>query len=456
MSFVDELKRRNVVRVGLAYLVISWVIAQIAEFAFENFGAPEWVLKSVVMLLLLGLPIVLIFAWAFELTPEGIKLEKHVERGDSITAQTGRRIDFLIIGVLIVAVGFLVFDKIAGEDADNAGREVAQTIAVLPFVNMSDEPDYFTDGLTEEILNLLTKNRDLKVVGRTSSFAFKGQNDDLRTIGDALGVTRVLEGSVRRSGDRLRVTAQLVNVEDGFHIWSETYDRTLADVFDIQDEVAAAITLALELHLTPAARRLTNNPDAYALYLKALALSGLESVDDIATGINALERATALDPHFAKAFELLAMYHWMSAGWTVDAAVGQRRVFAAATRALGIDSSLAGAKSLAQTSDPNNWSWILEIEALEELLKSDRSVRALDTHGYDLNVTGYFREAEALYREITHLDPLSGAAWWRLGDTLSAQGKLANAYEAWEKAARLGNFLANLRMGPRPLPLVLA
>jgi len=243
MSFVGELKRRNVVRVGIAYVVIGWVLAQIAEFAFDNFGAPDWVLKSFVVFLLLGLPIVLIFAWAFEVTPEGIKREKDVDRSDSITPRTGRKIDYLIIGVLIVAVAILGFDKLTGRSADTSASNETQLIAVLPFVNMSGDEDYFADGLTEELLNLLAKNLDLKVAGRTSSFAFKGQNDDLRAIGNALGVAKVLEGSVRRSGERLRVTAQLINVEDGFHIWSETYDRKLADVFDIQDEVAGDVPL---------------------------------------------------------------------------------------------------------------------------------------------------------------------------------------------------------------------
>jgi hypothetical protein len=201
MSFIAELKRRNVVRVGIAYGVIGWVLAQIAEFAFDNFGAPDWVLKSFVALLLLGLPVALIFAWAFEMTPEGLKRERDVNRSQSITAQTGRKLNTLIISVLIIAVGILVWDKFTG---GQAGKEIAataeQSIAVLPFTNMSDDSDHFADGLTEELLNLLAQNRDLKVAGRTSSFAFKGRNEDLREIGDALGVSKVLEGSVRRSG----------------------------------------------------------------------------------------------------------------------------------------------------------------------------------------------------------------------------------------------------------------
>jgi adenylate cyclase len=446
MSFFQELKRRNVVRVGIAYLVIGWVLAQVAEFAFENFGAPSWILKTFVTLLLLGFPVAVIFAWAFELTPEGIKLERDVVREESITSHTGRGIDFLIIGVLVIAVGLLVYERMAGTKPAAVEASAAQTIAVLPFVNMSDDSDHFADGLTEELLNLLAKNGELKVAGRTSSFAFKGQNDDLRGIGEALGVAKVLEGSVRRSGDRLRVTAQLINVEDGFHIWSETYDRTLADIFDIQDEVATAITQALEIHLTPSAKRLTTNPDAYALYLEALSLANLEHEEDIPKGISLLQRATRLDPNFAKAYELLAMFHWMSGGWMVEAAVGQKNVYAAATKALAIDPTLAAAASFAETSRPEGWSWIGELGALAKLVAVDRSVRPLDTYGYDLNASGYFGDAEEIYREILDLDPLSGNAWWRLGDALSAQGKDKAALEAWQKAADLGNMEGGYRL----------
>ena len=169
---LGKLKRRNVVRVGIAYVVISWVLAQIAEFAFDNFGAPDWVLKSFVVFLLLGLPIALLFAWAFEVTPEGIKREKHVDRSQSITSRTGRKIDSLIIAVLVVAVGMLTINRLDSDEPIPQATGIEQSIAVLPFVNMSDDNDYFADGLTEELLNLLAKNQDLKVAGRTSSFAF--------------------------------------------------------------------------------------------------------------------------------------------------------------------------------------------------------------------------------------------------------------------------------------------
>jgi TolB-like protein len=258
MSLFAELKRRNVVRVGAAYAIIGWVVAQIAEFAFENFGAPDWVLKTVVVLLLLGLPVVLTFAWAFELTPEGVKREKDVDRTESITPQTGHKLDRTIIIVLAIALTWFAWDKFSGSNhevpsaqpavvavtdvdesidasTDNPALEIVKTtltdksVAVLPFVAMSSGPDdeYFADGLTEEILNSLAQLPELLVTARTSAFSFKGKDIPIPEIATALGVQHVVEGSVRRSGERLRVTAQLIRANDGFHLWSENYDSQL-------------------------------------------------------------------------------------------------------------------------------------------------------------------------------------------------------------------------------------
>jgi len=269
MSLFTELKRRNVIRVGIAYAVVAWVIAQVAEFAFENFGAPDWVLKSVVVMLLLGLPLALFFAWAFELTPDGIKREREVDRSQSIVAQTGRKLDRAIIVVLVVALGWFAWDKffVAGSPgtesqiaADLASTEQAtkppelpfeKSVAVLPFVAMSRGPDdeYFADGLTEEILNSLAQLPELLVTARTSAFSFKGQEVPIQEIAAALGVRHVVEGSVRRSGERLRVTAQLIRADDGFHLWSENYDSSSTDAIAVQENIAEKIAAALDVVL---------------------------------------------------------------------------------------------------------------------------------------------------------------------------------------------------------------
>ena len=339
MSFIDELKRRNVFRVAVAYLVTAWVLLQVADIGVEHIAAPDWLIQAIMLVLVLGFPVALIFAWAFELTPDGIKKEKDVDRTQSITHRTGRKLDFTIIGILVVAVVFLLIDRFSGSDrsmgsenhfqesaqaesttlAENgsltpdesamtAPAEKAKSVAVLPFVNMSSDPEqeYFSDGISEEILNALAKVKELKVAGRTSSFAFKGQNQDLRQIGDTLGVENILEGSVRRSGSTVRLTAQLIQVEDGFHLWSETYDRELTDVFAIQDEIAGAILEQLKAQLLDdeqiavTARRADSG--AYDLYLLAKQRIYERTRPTLEFAAETLDRAIAIDPDYAPAY----------------------------------------------------------------------------------------------------------------------------------------------------------
>ena len=279
MSFIAELNRRSVFRVGAAYGIVAWLLVEVASVVLPTFEAPEWVMKVFTFLVILGFPLALNLAWAFELTPEGIKRETAVDSAESITHQTGRKLDFMIIGLLAVAVVYFAVDKFALEAEPERAEVTAEqvpvaeriagerSIAVLPFVNMSSDPEqeYFSDGLSEEILNLLAKIHDLKVIGRTSSFAFKGKNEDLRSIGQSLGVNTVLEGSVRKSGERVRVTAQLIDVSDGAHIWSETYDRTMTDIFAVQDDVGSAIIDALHIHVGKTPTRATPTENAGSL-----------------------------------------------------------------------------------------------------------------------------------------------------------------------------------------------
>jgi TolB-like protein len=296
MSLFSELKRRNVVRVVIAYAVVGWVIAQIAEFAFENFGAPDWVLKTVVVLLLLGLPLALFFAWAFEVTPDGVKREKDVDRSQSITTQTGRKLDRAIIGVLVVALAWFAWDKFSdtaepmpvseprAEAATNSDLPVSspselanKSVAVLPFVAMSSGADdeYFADGLTEEILNSLAQLPELLVTARTSAFSFKGQDIPIQEIAAVLGVKHIVEGSVRRSGERLRVTAQLIRAADGFHLWSENYDSSSTDTIAVQENIAEQIAAAMDIVLDEQKREAMRQAglrdvEAFTLYQKGL------------------------------------------------------------------------------------------------------------------------------------------------------------------------------------------
>jgi TolB-like protein len=284
MSFFDELKRRNVVRVAIVYVITAWLVLQMADVVLNNIEAPGWVFQVIMLVLGLSLPIVLVFAWAFEMTPEGLKRERDVDRGQSITHHTSRKLDFAIIAVLVLALGYFAYDKFVlqptGGDAPSAaGDDTAKrdeptaagapqqanvqgpaekSIAVIPFVNLSSDPEqeYFSDGISEELLNVLAQLPGLRVAARTSSFQFKGKSLDISQIADTLNVAHILEGSVRKSGTKLRITAQLIKADDGFHIWSKTYDREMTDIFTIQDEIAGAISEALKVQLELAISRL--------------------------------------------------------------------------------------------------------------------------------------------------------------------------------------------------------
>ena len=344
MSFFGELQRRNVVRVGLAYVVSSWLLAQVAEFAFENFGAPEWVLKSFVVVLMLGLPIALLFAWAFELTPEGIKLEKDVDRSQSITGETGRRLDYMILAGVAIVVLVVIADYFTDSDSNIVATDAAQSaaayvtptapeksIAVLPFVAMSASPDdeFFADGLSEELLNVLTRIDELKVAGRTSSFYYKGRNEDLRAIGEALGVAHILEGSVRRDGNQIRVTAQLVKTDDGFHLWSQTYERSDGNTFAIQDEISSNVASALEaeiLGVTKSADAVqATSVEAQNLYLVAQAAMARRTLAGVRRARDLYAQASRLDPqnpaYFAGYAHAVAIQYWNHRDITADEAI---------------------------------------------------------------------------------------------------------------------------------------
>ena len=317
MTIFSELSRRNVIRVGIAYAIASWVLLQIVDVVVPILELPEWAPKLIFVILAIGLVPALLFAWAFELTPDGIKKESEIDRSQSVVSETGRKLNFIIIATLVVAVALLLVEREAGQSDPtetvavedlSIAEEEEKSIAVLPFVNMSSdsEQEYFSDGITEEILNSLASVTELKVAGRTSSFAFKGQNDDLRRIGEALGVSHILEGSVRKAGAEVRITAQLIQVDNGFHLWSETYDRELTDVFAIQDEIANEILKQLRSKLLDedvavvSAKR--TDPEVYALYLRAKQRIYSRMGSEIETAVRELDQAIQLDSEYAPAF----------------------------------------------------------------------------------------------------------------------------------------------------------
>ena len=339
MALIAELKRRNVFRVGTAYGIVAWLLIEVASVLLPTFEAPVWVMKAFSSLVILGFPLALIVAWAFELTPEGIKWETAVDPGESITHLTGRKLDFAIIGLLAVALIFVVLDnyilkaepeltEVAAEQA-LAAEVVARekTIAVLPFANMSGDPEqeFFSDGISEELLNTLTAIEGLRVVGRTSSFSFKGKGLDLRTIGEKLGVANILEGSVRQSGGRIRITAQLVSAADGFHLWSNSYDRELADIFETQEEIAGEIARALQVELgfrvaQSVARRTTDNMAAYTWTLRGADLYSRSDVTNVKKARTFFNKAIDLDPEYVPAYVGHARASLELIGWGIGPA----------------------------------------------------------------------------------------------------------------------------------------
>jgi TolB-like protein len=310
VQFFSELKRRNVLRMAVLYVVASWLVMQVAEVIIGLANLPEWLGPAILAVLAIGFPIALIFSWFYELTPEGLALDKDVETDESITRVSGRRVDFIIIAMLCSALLLFAYDKWWPDGP------MEQSIAVLAFENRSGDPEqeYFSDGISEDILTLLARIEPLKVIARTSSFSFKGKDVDIATIAAQLKVRHVLEGSVRRAGDRLRVTAQLIDATDSTQVWSQTYDRDLGDIFAVQDEIAAAITDALEvqLALVDGAPMLPHvikaaNVEAYDAYLKGRALFRSRGADNIEAAVGEFERALRLDADFAPAHAQLAI-----------------------------------------------------------------------------------------------------------------------------------------------------
>jgi TolB-like protein/Tfp pilus assembly protein PilF len=303
MRMMAELRRRNVLRMAVLYAVVFWLIVQVADVMIGLAKLPDWIGTTILWLLVVGFPIALIFSWFYELTPEGISREKDVEPGDSITHATGRRLDFIVISLLCAAVILFAYDKWW------IGPPPEKSIAVLAFENMSGDPDqeFFSDGISEELLNQLAKIPELRVTSRSSAFSFKGKDFKIADVGRELNVSNVLEGSVRKAGNMVRITAQLIRVDGDVHLWSETYDRSLDNIFAIQDEIASEVVTKLKITLlghAPDARK--TDPQAYALYLQGrhLRRQTVAGAYDKAQAL--LQQALEIDPDYAEAWAELA------------------------------------------------------------------------------------------------------------------------------------------------------
>ncbi|MDH3620695.1 MAG: tetratricopeptide repeat protein [Gammaproteobacteria bacterium] len=317
MPLLAELRRRNVIRVAAGYLVVGWLLTEVLTTILPEIGAPGWTSRAVILIFAFGFIPAVVLSWFFEITPDGIKREHEVDREQPGTNRVARRVDQVTIAtaiVLIIVIG-LFSARYTADDPSAIDLGISATsIAVLPFDNMSGDKDneYFSDGLTETILHMLAQVPDLQVAARTSSFAFKGQNMSIRDIAAALEVAHVLEGSVQRAGDQIRVTAQLIRASDGIHIWSKNFDRTFNDVFKIQDEIAMEVGSALSASLLGTdpqnrpASITTEDFDAYELYLQARKERATYSYAGLLAAEDLLKGALLIDPDFIEAKSELA------------------------------------------------------------------------------------------------------------------------------------------------------
>jgi len=457
LSLFNELKRRNVFRVAIAYVVVAWLVTQVLQLVFESFGTPDWVMKTVLVLMAMGLVFALFFAWAFELTPEGLKREHEVDRSQSITGETGKKLNFTIMVVMALALAYFAYDKfvLSGEREAALAEAASQTVtsqvvaappsepdksvAVLPFVDMSPGQDqaYFTDGLTENLLNALAQLSDLKVAGRTSSFAFKGRNEDLRSIGEQLGVANLLEGSVQKSGERVRITAQLVSAGNGYHLWSQTYDRTLEDIFAVQDEIAGEVAKAMKVALlgqqgdTVPAPVSKNASAAYNDYLKGLYESNRGNMESNERAIGYFRRALDEDPNLALAWAGLAVsVNYVTGFGDRDFTAGFEEARASALRALEIDPDLPeGLLALANIQIAYDWDWAAAETSL---------TRALELRPGDTEIRGQMALLKAIrgkrdesfneYQLVVEQDPLDLQAQMKLATALGNRGRFDEAF----------------------------
>lgn len=474
MSFFNELKRRNVFKVAAAYLIVGWLVMQVTDTFAPALRLPEWFPSAVAFLLLLGLPVAVFFAWAFELTPDGIRRESEVESGQSVKIHDTRKLDRMIIVALLAVVVVLMLDRFLPGQANPEAITTADTsvetpsqepttqtvdpgneqsaptpsteddslesnsIAVLPFVNMSDDAgnEYFSDGLSEELLNLLVKIPELQVAARTSSFSFKGKDIKIPQIAQELSVIYVLEGSVRKAGNHVRITAQLIKADDGFHLWSETYDRDLDDIFVVQDEIASKVVAALRITLMgeiPESRQ--TDPEVYSLVLQGRYFDNLKGQEDLENAISAYEQALAIDPDYVPAWIGLsvAYQNQRKYGWRTE-----EQAFAlsmeATEKALAIDRSTAAAWASLAYLKKHQLDWAGAKAAIDKAsaLEPNNSF-VLGTSASLAGNLGQLETSIELFERIVKLNPLSLSSLRALGIRYSDAGRFDEAIETFNR-----------------------
>jgi adenylate cyclase len=473
-NFFTELKRRNVIRFAGLYLVGAWLLIQVASTVLPMFGAPDWLPRSIVSLLAIGFIPALIFSWVFELTPQGLKRDEDVRPEESIAPQTARRMNRMIIAVLLLALGYFVFDKfvltprreaalVAVRPSEPKSAADAKSVAVLAFANLSDDKgsEYFSDGISEELLTVLQKIPGLHVAARTSAFSFKGKNATAQEIGQKLGVAHLVEGSVRKAGDVVRIAARLTQANTGEQLWSENYTRNLKDVFGVQTELAQTIVGQLSGQLTsgtadPAAKATiqaevraaerggTKNVDAHQHYLQGRFYSNRNSEKSADEALAEYQRAVELDPSFALAWAGLAQTHiWHCQFSTEGGQTGFDSQLAKArectARALALEPNLPealGARASLQLYFDFDWKGAAEtLRTARALAPADPSL--LITAGNLADAKGDTARGRALYREAVALDPVNPLARSNLAFNLAITRNFDEAEAEYGRVAEL-------------------
>ncbi len=481
MSLLAELKRRNVIRMAGLYLVGAWLITQVADTVLPMFGAPDWVPRTIVIVLAIGFIPAIAFAWIFELTPDGIKRDEEVPPEKSIAPQTAQRMNRMIIAVLMLALVYFGFDKfvlsprrapvaVIADSTETASTATStsptaaavsdNSIAVLPFVDMSQgrDQEYFSDGLSEELLNQLAQIPQLRVIARTSSFSFKGKEANVAEIARVLKVGHVLEGSVRKSGGTLRITAQLIRTSDSSHLWSQTYDRKLTDIFKVQDEISTEVVNALKLKLLPnqalGTTQRTHNPEAYEQYLIAKDVFRLGGRANAEAAMAALKRAVAIDPGYANAYAQLGNFGLSLAEFAETPElrkIAMAQVFADTDRAIALAPDLADGYVWRGTNRYRiRWDWQGAQTDLARALEIDpNDASALINYASVLFTLGQREKGLAALRKAVVSDPLSDSVWTALGRLLDAAGEKAEAKQAFARALEINprQSWANFQLG---------
>jgi TolB-like protein/Tfp pilus assembly protein PilF len=501
-NFFAELKRRNVYKVAVAYAVVAWLLIQAASIVLPTFEAPGWTMKVLIAALSIGFPLAVVLAWAFEITPEGIKRESEVLPNESITAHTGRKLIGITIALAVIAVGLFAFQLLrpkplakalpspAASSAPLTTPIPAKSIAVLPFDNLSRDPDnaYFAEGVQDEILTRLAKVADLKVISRTSTQKYKSAPDNLRAIAQQLGVANILEGSVQKSSDQVRVNVQLINATNDAHLWADTYDRKVTDIFAAESEIAKTIADTLQAKLTGSEETAitkvpTKNGEAYELYLKGNYFWNKRTGTDLRKAIDYFNQAIAKDPGYALAYVGLAdSYLLLSNYGAAPPRDSLPQAKAAVKKALELDNNLTEAHACLGLLSADDFDFERAISEFERaielspnyamahhwfgdgplmaLARADRSIaegkRAVELDplslinnadfGWDYFNARRYDEAIAQLRKTLEIDPRFYLARYYLGEALQMKGQLT---------AAIAEYRAAVELNDDPLPLAL-